>query len=227
MRPTRPSPPARQPFPEDRGESTSNIAFNKARWGDRDLWENRDQYGYRWAGGVQQGNSGAAAIAQKYLLPHLEGRLDLKVLEVAPGAGRFTTELIRVSDSMHLLDLNEVCIEICKERFKYYPAVKFYVGDGKSCSVVDETDFDLIVSFDSMVHMTPDVIESYVDDFSGLLKSGGLCWLDHSGKGYREIGHRTAMTDEMMRQFAAKRDFEVLNQYFRNDHDCISVLRKR
>ena len=57
-------------------------------------------------------------------------------------------------------------------------------------------------------------------------KSNGLLWLDHSGRGPKTRGHRTAMTDEMMRAFAERYGLTVIAQHFRNNHDCISVLQK-
>jgi hypothetical protein len=77
-----------------------------------------------------------------------------------------------------------------------------------------------------MVHMHPDIIRSYVLQLSELLESGGILWLDHSGKGAKESGHRTDMTDEMMKQYGEEAGLTLLKQTFRNDHDCISVFSK-
>ena len=167
-----------------------------------------------------------ARVAEAWLRPHIGDRLDLKILELAPGGGRFTTELVRISHELHLVDMNQACIDICRERFQYYPNIRYYVNNGRDCRVVPDKDFDLIASFDSMVHVVPEVIRSYVEDFEQKLVPGGILWLDHSGKGYRERGHRTAMTDALMRDFAESLGLQVVQQYFRNEHDCISVLRK-
>lgn len=210
----------------DRGDAGSNIAWNRDRWGKEEIWRGTDAYGYRWGGGHQQANYDMTLVAEKWFLPHLDGRRDLKTLELAPGAGRFTVELVRASRSLHLVDMNASCIEICKDRFKYYPNISYYVNDGRSCAVVPDSDFDLIASYDSMVHMLPEIIEGYVKDFAQKLKSSGLLWLDHSGRGEKTVGHRTAMTDQMMRAFAERYGLTVIAQHFRNDHDCISVLQK-
>lgn len=93
-----------------------------------------------------------------------------------------------------LLDYNEVCISICKERFQYYPNIQFYVNDGKSIDVVPGDDFDLIACFDSMVHMAGSVIEKYIASFVPKLSTGGIIWVDHSGKGLNEQGYRSNMT---------------------------------
>jgi len=210
----------------DEGDPESNLAWNRQSWGVEDVWRKVDAYGYQWNGAHMQSISDTTRVAEKWLLPHVGERRDLKVLELAPGAGRFTAELVRISSELCLVDLNQACIDICQERFKYYPNIRYLVNDGMSCDVVQDRDFDLIASFDSMVHMVPPVVESYVADFAGRLASGGLLWLDHSGRGERTTGHRTAMTDALMAEFAEDNGLKVVAQHFRNDHDCISILEK-
>lgn len=96
-----------------------NVEFNKKRWGDLQGWHEKDQYGYRWAGGVQQSVGGMARFADKFLKPYTNQRYDHSILELSPGAGRFTSEVIRYADSIDLLDMNQACLDICMERFKY------------------------------------------------------------------------------------------------------------
>jgi ubiquinone/menaquinone biosynthesis C-methylase UbiE len=204
-----------------------NIEWNKKRWGQLDKWNEVDSYGYRWGKGVQQKYNGATLIAEKYLLPYVGGRRDLTILEVAPGAGRFTTELIRIAGKLYLLDLNQACIDICKERFKYYTHIEYFVNDGVSCDMVPDNTFDLIATYDSFVHVEPAVIREYLRQFVSKLVPGGIIWIDHSGRGERELGHRTAMTDKLMMEYASEFGLKVITQRFRNDHDCISILQKR
>ena len=77
-----------------------------------------------------------------------------------------------------------------------------------------------------MVHMHPDVVRGYVAQMPALLVDGGKAWLDHSGKGQRNSGARTAMTAELMVEFASEAGLTVKDQVFRNGWDCISVLGK-
>jgi len=205
----------------------ANLEFNKKRWGNYEDWLGKDQYGYRWGNGLQQPNGAIANFADRYLRPHMGDRYDHKILELSPGAGRFTAELIRYAREIHFLDMNEACLEICEERFKYHPLPKkFYKNDGQDCSMIASTDFDFIASYDSMVHMHPEVIEGYVTQLAQRLKIGGLMWCDTSGKGAAEKGHRTDMTAEAMASIAGKYSLEVVSQKFRNDHDCVSVFRR-
>lgn len=203
-----------------------NLEFNRKRWGDRETWETRDRYGYQWGQGVLQANGSMAKAADAYLRPYLpKGRYDLKILELSPGAGRFTSELIRYARSIDLLDMNQACLDLCAERFKVHTApMRFYLNDGRSCAMIEDTDYDLVACFDSMVHMHPDIIKGYVEQLGQKVIPGGILWLDYSGMGAREGGHRTDMTPDLMARFAADAGLSVVSQTFRNDHDCISVL---
>jgi len=156
-------------------------------------------------------------VAEKWLLPSPGWPTGPKDFGTLSGRWPFHVELIRVSRSLHLIEMNQVCIEICKDRFKYYPDVSYYVNDGHSCAVVADSDFDLIASYDRMVHMVPDIIEGYFREFAQKLKSGGFLWLDHAGRGEKALSHRTAMTDELMREFAERSGLIVTKQYFRNN----------
>lgn len=204
-----------------------NLKLNRQRWGNEQLWSERDRYGYQWAGGVLQCHSSLARLTDRFLRPYLNERYDLKILELAPGAGRFTFELIRYAAYLDLLDMNEACLNICRSRLSYLPLpVRFFRNDGQSCDILEDHDYDLIASFDSMVHVHPDIIAGYVRQLGVRLKSGGILWLDHSGKGPRETGHRTDMTPEKMATFAAEAGLDIIACHFRNDHDCISVARR-
>jgi SAM-dependent methyltransferase len=210
-------------------DADKNVAFNRQRWGDREAWVVRDKYGYQWGQGIQQVNGGMARLADSRLRQFLpqETMYSLKILELSPGAGRFTAELIRYARAIDLLDMNQACLDLCAERFKANPCpMRFYLNDGRSCAMVEDSDYDLIASFDSMVHMHPDVIRGYVNQLAEKAAPGGILWFDHSGKGIREAGHRTDMTPERMAEFAAEAGLTVVSQQLRNDHDCISVLRK-
>jgi SAM-dependent methyltransferase len=204
----------------------NNLDWNRRRWGSGRRWKATDRYGYCWDSAHQQMNSEPARIATRFLQPHLGQRLDLKIMELAPGVGRFTTELVRISREIHLVDMNRACIEICRERFKYYPNVHYYINDGQDLAEIPGADFDLIASFDAMVHMAPEIIETYVKDLSDRLNLKGLLFLDHSGRGRLQAGNRTNMTDEKMAKIGQQCGLAVVAQHFRNQHDCITVFRR-
>lgn len=212
---------------ESISDPDQNIKFNQDRWGRKEAWIEKDQFGYRWGGGVQQTVGGIAKFADAFLKPYTSDRYDHTVLELSPGGGRFTAELVRYASKIDLLDMNQACLDICRERFKYYPLeMRFFANDGRNCDMLDHHDYSLIVCFDSMVHMHPQIINEYVRQLGCRLSQEGLLWLDHSGKGIRETGHRTDMNPEKMAEFGASHGLIVVAQQFRNDHDCVTVFRR-
>ncbi|MGK2954754.1 MAG: glycosyltransferase, partial [Solirubrobacterales bacterium] len=136
---------------------------------------------------------------------------------------------MRYAAEIDLLDMDEASIEACLQRLRPLSLpVNYYVNDGHSCGMLPASQrYDIIASFDSMVHMPPDVIAEYLRQFTPRLKPDGFMWLDHSGRGARELGDRTDMTPEKMAEIADDSGLRVDTTWFRNDHDCISVLRKR
>jgi SAM-dependent methyltransferase len=208
-------------------DAESNVEWNRQRWGQPAGWTDQDQFGYRWGKGIQQTAGDVAARADQLFRPWTQNRYNLRILEIAPGAGRFTAELIRYAGELVLVDLNEAAIETCRQRFRYYPTpITYLTTTGRSLDMVPGGEFDVIACYDSMVHMHPEIIESYVSQLSRMLAVGGFAWLDHSGKGRRDLGHRSDMTTSMMRAFAKEAGLIVETQVFRNSWDCISVLRK-
>lgn len=206
---------------------SDNLAFNRERWGNEDFWNGKDQFGYRWGGGHQQTVGDIALLADEHLRPHTGGRYDLKVLELSPGGGRFTAELLRYASMLDILDMNQSCLDVCLERFKYVPTtIRTFLNDGQSCSMIEDSDYDLIVCYDSMVHMHPEIIENYVVELGQRLAVGGIIWLDHAGKGAEDRGHRTDMTPSLMATYFDTAGLEVVEQRFRNHRDCISVGRR-
>lgn len=206
-----------------------NLRFNRERWGRLENWTEKDNFGYQWGGGYKQKNGEISRLADEYLKPFLPSRYDLKVLELSPGGGRFSAELIRYADVYYFLDMNPVCLDICKERFKYYPAeMHFLCNNGRDCDILGAVkDFDLIACYDSMVHMHRDIAKNYLRQFASLAAPGGVIFVDHPGKGMRASGHRTDIYVEDVQAWAGEFGLRLLCQRFRNaSGDCISILQR-
>lgn len=209
------------------GDAGDNVEWNKERWGQSAGWEQHDGFGYRWGGGFQHTTSSVAQFFDNTFGPHTSGRYDLDILEISPGAGRSTAEILRYAQHLSVVDLNEAAIDICRDRFQYFPdAVEYYVNDGQSLECVAHREFDVVASFDSLVHVHPDIVRGYLQQAAELLRAGGIVWFDTSGKGERSHGHRSGVTAELMAEWAEEFGLEMVEQNFRNEWDCITVLRK-
>ena len=214
-------------------KARENIETCLSKWDNRDYWEKEIRYGDGWSGSTVQAAFNTRKIVQNYILPFIPDRA-LDILEIAPGGGRMTAELVPLSRSLVIVDVCQACIDVCKERFKHADNMEFYVNDGSSLEMVEDGSRDLIVSFDSFVHIDPEVIEVYVSQFASKLRDFGLVWLTHaSGKSKDEW--RSDMSKEKMAEMAERHGLVVKAQIGfiprRGDdgffwRDYISILKK-
>ena len=84
------------------------------------------------------------------------------VLEIGPGAGRWTECLVERSARLIIVDLTPKCIEICKERFKDFKNVEYFVNDGKNLDFISDDSIDGIWSWDVFVHIQSEDVKEYV-----------------------------------------------------------------
>jgi SAM-dependent methyltransferase len=151
-----------------------SIAWNSSVWGNDYKWpEGGEEWSRRWGGSEAQWFG--------CLYPRLHRFLPAcRILEIAPGYGRWSNFLIPASSGYLGIDLNENCIEACEKRFKHFPHAKFVCNDGMSLSSAEDASYNLIFSFDSLVHAEIDVLYSYVPDIIRKLTRGGVAFIHHS-----------------------------------------------
>ena len=114
------------------------------------------------------------------LLPRVFPFLKGRILEIAPGSGRWTQFLQAHCASLIGVDLAQSCVEKCTERFSHYPNLKFKVNDGLTFPTVEDASIDFAFSFDSLVHAESDVMSSYANELARVLKPGAVAFIHHS-----------------------------------------------
>jgi SAM-dependent methyltransferase len=212
-------------------DKEENLKRNRELFGDKQQWVFSLNFGYHWHGGELQKPSTLSKLTDTLLRPLLmETFVDpyaLKILEIACGAGRFTAELIRYAEHIDLLDMNQACIDICTERFQYYPLEKhFYVNDGYDCSMLNGNTYDLIASFASMVHVQKDILQNYLTQWSHLLKKGGIIFFDHSAFGESEKGFRSDVNMLDVRTWVQACRMDLLMQKEYPGNRCFTACKK-
>src|SRR5262249_39750137 len=105
-----------------------------------------------------------------------------RVLEIAPGHGRWTEYLRHLTDALDVVDLSPNCIASCKKRFEAASNIAYYINDGSSLEMI-QGQFDFVFSFDSLVHVERDIIEAYVRQIASMLSPNGVAFLHHSNMG--------------------------------------------
>ncbi len=208
----------------------SSIGQNKATW---DTLYNWEAAGEEWS--VCWGSSLCQWLSTIY--PRIASFFPAdSVLEIAPGFGRWTRFLVEGSNTYCGVDISEKCIEACKKRFAKYEKAKFFVNDGKSLECAANTKYNLIISFDSLVHADPQVLETYFDQFIKMLAPYGVVFIHHSNFGSLDKSkvkndhwRDESMTAEMAEKFISASGGKLLTQETINwggniPNDCFTLF---
>jgi SAM-dependent methyltransferase len=145
-------------------------------------WNHSVWDSYAWThAGEEWSEPWGGSVAQWFgsLYPRIHRYLPAKrILEIAPGFGRWTQFLIPACTEFTGIDLSAKCVEACKARFPGHDN-DFHSNDGLDLSA-GAGHYDFIFSFDSLVHADIDVFESYVPQMLAKLTKDGVAFIHHS-----------------------------------------------
>ena len=149
----------------------------------RAFWESR----YDWShSGDEWSNMWGSPTSQWYgsILPRIRHFLPSPtILEIAPGMGRWTEFLLGSCDRLIGVDVTGRCVAACQARFASVDKATFFQNDGRTLPMIDDMSIDFAFSFDSLVHVGEDALESYVRELSRTLGPDGIAFLHHSNLG--------------------------------------------
>jgi len=149
---------------------------NREHWTTHDWPQGGDEWSVAWGS--------SRALWYGTLLPRIHFALPARhLLEIAPGFGRVTEFLLAHCDAYTGVDLTPKCVEACRERFAGVAKARFELTDGRSLDALADGSVDLAVSWDSLVHADPEVLESYAHALAQKLAPGGRAFLHHSNLG--------------------------------------------
>lgn len=103
-----------------------------------------------------------------------------RIVEIAPGFGRWTEFLRDYADELIGIDVAKRCVKACRRRFRRDRRLSFAVNDGRTLPMVEASAADLVFSFDSLVHVEWDVMHSYLHELARVLSDEGVAFLHHS-----------------------------------------------
>ncbi len=152
-----------------------DLQWNKHSWDGSYDWQG---HGEEWS--KAWGSSEAQWFGSLY--PRLHRFLPVeRLLEIGPGYGRWTHYLLHyVKDQYYGIDLSMQCIDACRQRFADHPQTRFEHNDGVSLAAAPDGVFDLVFSFDSLVHAEIDVHQHYVPQILAKLTTHGVAFIHHS-----------------------------------------------
>lgn len=182
----------------------------------RELWEH-----YDWSGG---GLEWGPAESRDALIDELLPAEHAAIVEIGPGAGRFSEVLAERAERLVLVDVTEEALRRCRERLGERPGVEYVRTDGPGLPGVESGAFDLVWSFEAFVHMQPVDVGAYVGEIARVLRPGGRAVIQHAGR-FDRSGWRAPMSAELFARLAHERDLRVESQRTWGTYDdVISVL---
>jgi SAM-dependent methyltransferase len=196
--------------------------------------ENREQWAaYDWSGGGEEWGpaEGRRALVEEHLLPRL--RKPGVFVEIGPGAGRWSAELLPFAERLTLVDVTEAAVEICRRRFREAGNVEVIQTDGASLPGVASASVSVVWSMEAFVHMAPVDVAAYLREIARVLESDGFALVHHAGR-WQRSGWRAPMTGVLFSALAAERGLQVEAQFdhwgsgfnVHASHDLITVLRR-
>ncbi|WP_051608643.1 class I SAM-dependent methyltransferase [Selenomonas sp. FC4001] len=161
-----------------------------------------------------------------------------KIIELACGRGRHVPQYINLAKKVILVDILKKNIEECRDRFKNYKNISYYVNNGYDLSELPENSFTAIFTYDAMVHFELMDIASYLQECARVLEKGGMGLFHHSNNcsdykaTFANAPHgRSYMSKNLFAYLAHRAGLEIVHQEIVDwggveNLDCISLVRK-
>ncbi len=154
-----------------------DIHWNYTRWQETEDWSSE---GDRWSNAL----GGTRAEWFWFIYPRIQRYLPTRrLLEIAPGFGRWTQFFFDHAKEIVGVDLAPRCVEACKQRFAGHANFSCYVNDGMTMPMIEDASVTFVFSFGSFVHMEEDVAASYIREIARVLAPSGNAFIHHSNGG--------------------------------------------
>jgi ubiquinone/menaquinone biosynthesis C-methylase UbiE len=181
---------------------TSSASMNREVWNSWD-WK---AGGEEWTLSPEWKQSLVRQVLRKYIPAGKD------VLEIGPGAGRWTEFLQPMSRSLVGVDISQQCVDICSKKFGGSGNARFLTSNGNNLNGVADQSVDAIWSFDVFVHIDAADAAGYVKEFRRVLRPGGV-GVVHHGKEPELGGWRSNLTIGKFRELLETNGFTVVEQF--------------
>jgi ubiquinone/menaquinone biosynthesis C-methylase UbiE len=186
------------------------------------------------------------------VVPHLDrvvfapflGTCDV-ILEIGPGAGRFTEILLPKCKRLIAVDSSKSMLALLRERFAGDERIEYRESSGEGLAGVADGSVDAAFSYGVFVHLQHWDAFNYLLELNRVLKPGGRAIIQHANT-FSELGwdrfraevprqlnrHKlpftfTVNTPDLMREFVTREGLECVDTV--TDvarRDCITLIRK-
>lgn len=168
---------------------------------------------YDWSAGGEEWTESAAwkeALVEEVLVPGIpEGST---VVEIGPGAGRWSVVLRERVARLILVEPSEEMLALTQARFDGDSGVSWALSEGSSLPGVEDGSVDAVWSFDVFVHLSANDVAGYLAEIARVLRPGGVATVHHSGRRERRA-RRGPMSALLFANLARERGLAVERQF--------------
>lgn len=126
------------------------------------------------------------------------------VLEIGPGAGRWSEVLVSRASRLVLADVSERPLELCRERLGGDTPIQYVLRSGSDLPGVEDGSIEAVWSFDVFVHVAPGDQAAYLGEIARVLVPGGTAVVHHAdGRNRGQLPSRSGWRSPMSRRLFA------------------------
>jgi SAM-dependent methyltransferase len=188
--------------PAHRHWSDNSAEANRARWQSWD-WSGR---GEEWTASEEWKQALIDEVLRQRIPP------GGTVLEIGPGAGRWSEPLSQHAQHLIVVDIAPVVLDLIEQRL---PDTTRVLSHGSDFPRVEDHSVQAVWSFDVFVHVAPVDQAGYLSEIARVLSPGGVAVIHHANgrdSGFLPSRHgwRSPMTVELFAALAREHDLDVV-----------------
>jgi SAM-dependent methyltransferase len=195
-------------------EISADLPGVNSRRDNRTQWSN-----YDWSLGGEEWTASAEwrrSLIDEVMLPNMPA--DPVSLEIGPGAGRWSSELLAASRRLVLADISEQALKLCRQKLGEDKNLEYHVTDGASLGAVAASSIDFVWSFDVFVHIAPVDQKSYLRELARVMRPGAYAVIHHAGDAGMagpRAAWRSSMTAELFTRLVSDSGMRLVHQFER------------
>lgn len=152
-------------------------------------------------------------LERYYAVQRLVGGLD--VLDAACGEGYGSSILAEKAKSVTSIDIDQDTITAAREKYKNYKNLNFYQGSIAELSMVETASKDVVVSFETIEHVSRELQQAFLKEIKRILKPTGIVVMSTPDK--KEYTDRYQFHNKFhIAEFYVDEFVSFLNQEFQN-----------
>ena len=183
----------------------------------KEVWENYDwnQFGEEW----NPSEKWKEEFIEKIIYKNIKS--NSIILEVGPGAGRWTDYLIKLSNKLILVEVSNKCLDICKKKYKDYDNVEYNLLEDINLRFINDRIVDFVFSYDVFVHIDKRETEKYFAEFNRVLMEDGLLIFHYSKVGDIYGNFFSRFDEHDFLELISNYGFNIVKEY---DVDTLNLI---